>query len=100
MQEFFAALYVDFLDFEKLLLPGGNSDLRLYRSPNSSAFDLKGIDEEAKGLDGKVIYLIEKAHFFVGKVVVTDSVNFCFEKSGHSSLHWKSKPKFHYWSWS
>ena len=42
---------------------------------------MKGTDDEAKALDGKVQSVIEKASLFVKKVVATDSVKLSFEKA-------------------
>ena len=77
--ELYRALHVDFSDCEKLLVPGVTLHLRLFQSPNNTILFIKGMDEEAKALDGKVQTVIEKASLFVRKVVVTDSVN-CLSK--------------------
>ena len=79
--ELYGALHVDFFDCEKLLVPGVTLHLRLFRSPNNTLLFMKGTDEEAKALDGKVQAVIEKASLFVRKVVVTDSVKLSIEKS-------------------
>ena len=42
---------------------------------------MKGTDDEATALDGKVQAIIEKSSLFVRKVVVTDSVNLSIEKT-------------------
>ena len=78
--ELYGAFDVDFFDCEKLLVPGVTLHLRLFRSPNNTLF-MKGTDEEAKALDGKVQAVIEKASLFVRKVVVTDSVKLSIEKA-------------------
>ena len=77
----YGALHIDFLECEKLLIPGVTLHLRLFRSPNNTLLLLKGTDDEAKALDGKVQSVIEKASLFVRKVVVTDSVKLSFEKA-------------------
>ena len=63
------------------MIPGVTLHLRLFRSPNNTLLLLKGTDDEAKVLDGKVQSVIEKASLFVRKVVVTDSVKLSFEKA-------------------
>ena len=79
--ELYGALHIDFLESEKLLIPGVTLHLRLSRSPNNTLLSLKGTDDEAKALDGKVQSVIEKASLFVRKVVVTDCVKLSFEKA-------------------
>ena len=79
--ELYGALQIDFLECEKLLIPGVTLHLRLFRSPNNTLLLLKATDDEAKALDGKVQSVIEKASLFVRKVVVTDSVKLSFEKA-------------------
>ena len=76
----YGALHIDFLECGKLLIPGVTLHLRLFRSPKNTLRILKGTDDEAKALDGKVQSVIEKASLFVTKVVVTDSVKLSFEK--------------------
>ena len=78
--ELYGALHIDFLECEKLLIPGVALHLRLFRSPNNTQLLLKRTDE-AKALDGKVQSVIEKSSLFVRKVVVTDSVKLSFEKA-------------------
>ena len=73
--------FADFFDREKLLVPGVTLHLRLFRSPNNTLFFMRGTDEEAKALYGKVQAVIEKASLFVRKVVVTDSVKLSIEKA-------------------
>ena len=63
------------------MIPGVILHLRLFRSLNIILLLLKGTDDEAKALDGKVQSIIEKASLFVRKLVVTDSVNLSFEKA-------------------
>ena len=70
-----------FFDCEKLFVPGFTFHSRLLRSPNNTILFLKGIDDEAKALDGKVQAIIEKASLFVRKVVVTDSLKLSIEKA-------------------
>ena len=79
--ELCGAVHVDFLDCEKLLVPGVTLHLRLYRSPTNTILFLNGSDDEAKALEGKVQGVIEKASLFVRKVVVTDSVKLSIEKA-------------------
>ena len=79
--ELYGALHVDFFDCEKLLVPGVILHLHLFRSPNNIVLFMRGMDEEAKALDGKVQAVIEKASLFVRKVVVTDSVKLSIEKA-------------------
>ena len=52
--ELCGALHIDFLDCEKLLVPGVTLHLRLYRSPTNTLLSLNGSDDEAKALEGKV----------------------------------------------
>ena len=80
MAELYGALHFDFLECEKLLIPGVTLHLRLFRSPNNTLLLLKETDDEAKALDGKVQSVLEKASLFVRKLVVTDSVKLSFEK--------------------
>ena len=79
--ELYGALHIDFLECEKFLIPGVILHLRLFRSLNNTLLFLKGTDDEAKVLDGKVQSVIEKASLFVRKLVVTDSVKLSFEKA-------------------
>ena len=79
--ELYGSLRIDFGECKKLLLPGATLHLRLFRSPNNTLLLLKGTDDEAKALDGKVQSVIEKASVFIRKVVVTDSVRLPFEKA-------------------
>ena len=79
--ELYGALNIDFFDCEKLLVPGVTLHSRLFRSPNNTMLFMKGTDDEAKVLDGKVQAIIEKAPLFVRKVVVTDSVKLSIEKA-------------------
>ena len=79
--ELYGAFHVEIFDCEKLLVPGVTLHLRLFRSPNNTILFMKGADEEAKALDGKVQAVIEKASLFFRKVVVTDSVKLSIEKA-------------------
>ena len=79
--ELYGALHIDFLEGEKLLIPGVTLHLRLFRSPNNTLLLLRGTKDEVKALDGKVQSVIEKPSLFVRKVVVTDSVKLSFEKT-------------------
>ena len=79
--EIYGALNVDFFDCKKLLVPGVTLHLRFFRSPNNTRLFLKGTDEDAKALDGKVQAVIEKASLFVRKVVLTDSVKLSIKKA-------------------
>ena len=81
MAELYGALHVDIFDCEKLLVPGVTLHLRLFRFPNNTILFMKGADEEAKALDGKVQAVIEKASLFVRKVVVPESVKMSIEKA-------------------
>ena len=78
--ELYGALEIDVLACEKLLIPGVNLHLRLFRSPNRRLLFLKGTDDEAKALNGKVQSVIETASLFVRKVV-TESLKLPFEKA-------------------
>ena len=75
------AMHIDFLDSEKLLVPGVTLHLRLYRSSTNTLLSLNGSDDEAKALEGKVQRVIEKTSLCVRKVVVTDSVKLSIEKA-------------------
>ena len=75
------ALHLDFLECEKFLLPNVTLHVRLYRSPNNTVLHLKGTDDDAKNLDGKILPVVEKASLFVRKVVVTDSVKLSIERA-------------------
>ena len=61
--ELYGALHIDFFDCEKLLVPGVTLHLRFFRSPNNTMLLMKGTDDEAKELDGKVQAIIDKASF-------------------------------------
>ena len=79
--ELYGALPIDFLECEKLLIPGFTLHLRLFGYPNNTLVFLKRTDDEAKAPDGKVQSVIEKTSLFVRKVVVTDSVILSFGKA-------------------
>ena len=77
-------LYVDFLECERLLLPGVTLHLRFYRSANHCAMEtlttLNAVD--AKTLDqNPPIVVIEKASLFVNKIVLSDAVKFSIERA-------------------
>ena len=71
MTELHGALHIGFFDCEKLLVPGVTLHLRLFRFPNNTMLFMKGTDDEAKALAGKVQAIFEKASFF------------CYESSGY-----------------
>ena len=79
--ELYGALHIDFFDCEKLLVPGVTLHLRFFRFPINTMLFMRGTDDEAKALDGKVQAIFEKASLFVRKVVVTDSVKLSIEKA-------------------
>ena len=55
--------------------------MRLYRSPSNTVLHLKGTDDDAKNLDGKILPVVEKTSLIVQKVVVTDSVKLSIERA-------------------
>ena len=63
------------------MIPRVTLHWRLFRSPNNTLLSLKGADDEAKAVGGKVQSVIEKASLFVRKVVVTESVKLSFERA-------------------
>ena len=82
--ELYGAPHIDFLDCERLLLPGVTLHLRFYRSPNNcalesvgtwSAADIKRVDQTPYSV------VIEKASLFVNKVVLSDSVKVSIERA-------------------
>ena len=75
------ALHLDFLNCEKFLLPTVTLNVRLNRSPNNTVLHLKGTDDDAKNLEGKIFPVVEKASLFVRKEVVTDSVKLSIERA-------------------
>ena len=80
----YGAPYVDFLDFERLLMPGVTLHLRLYRSPNLCALEtLTDLDADAvKSLDkNPSVVVIEKASLFVNKIVLSDTVKLSIERA-------------------
>ena len=80
----YAAPHVDFLDCERLLLPGVPLHLRLYRSPNLCALEtLTDLDADAvKSLDkNPPVVVIEKASLFVHKIVLLDTVKLSLERA-------------------
>ena len=78
------APHVDFLDCERLLLPGVTPYLRLYRSPNLCALEtLTDLDADAvKSLDkNPPVVVIEKASLFVKEIVLSDTVKLSSERA-------------------
>ena len=63
------------------MVPGVTLHPLLLRSANNTLLFVKGMDEEANPLDGKVKAVVEKASLFVRKVVVTDLVKLSIEKA-------------------
>ena len=82
--ELYAAPHVDFLDCERLLLPGVTLHLRFYRSPNSCAVERVGTWEAAdiKRVDQTpYAVVIERASLFVNKVVLSEAVKVSIERA-------------------
>ena len=80
----YGAPHVDFLDCERLLLPGVTLHLRFYRSPNQCALEtLTELNAtEAKTLDQNTpVVVIERASLFVNKIVLSDSVKLSIERA-------------------
>ena len=80
----YGAPHVDFLDCERLLLPGVTFHVRLYRSPNFWALEtLTNLDADAvKCLDKTLaVAVIEKASLFVNKIVLSDTVKISVERA-------------------
>ena len=82
--ELYGAPHIDFLDCERLLLPGVTLQLRFYRSPNNcalervgtwSAADIKRVDQTPYSV------VIEKTSLFVNKVVLSESVKVSIERA-------------------
>ena len=82
--ELYGAPHIDFLDCERLLLPGVTLHLRFYRSLSNcalesvgtwSAADIKRVDQTPYSV------VIEKAWLFVNKVVLSDSVKVIIERA-------------------
>ena len=82
--ELYGAPHIDFLDCERLLLPGVTLHLRFYRSPNNCAIesvgpcaaaDIRLIDQAPCAL------VIERASLFVNKVVLSDAVKVRIERA-------------------
>ena len=80
--QLYGAPQIDFLDCERLLLPGVTLHLRFYRSPNNcapesvgtwSAADIKRLDQTPYSL------VIEKASLFVNMVVLSHSAKVSIE---------------------
>ena len=71
--QLYGAPHVDFLDCERLLLPGATLHLRFYRSPNNCALEtLTSLDEEVvKSLDqNPPVVIIERVSLLVNKSVL------------------------------
>ena len=80
----YGAPHVDFLDCERLLLPGVTLHLHLYRSPIFCALEnLTDLDADAvKSLDkNPPVVVIEKASLFVNKIVLSDTVKLSIERA-------------------
>ena len=80
----YGAPHVDFLDCERVLLPGVTLHLRFYRSPNQCALEtLTDLDEAAaKALDQNTpVVVIERASLFVNKIVLSDTVKLSIERA-------------------
>ena len=82
--ELYGAQNVDFLDCERLLLPGVTLHLRFYRSPNNcgvervetwEAADIKRVDQTPYAV------VIERACLFVNKVILSDAVKVSIERA-------------------
>ena len=77
------ARHVDFLDCERLLLPGVTLHLRLYWSPNLCALETltDSAADAVKSLDKNPPFVvIEKASLFVNKIVLSDTVKPSIER--------------------
>ena len=82
--ELYGAPHKDFLDCERLLLPGVTLHLRFCRSPNTCAIESVGTwsAAEVKKVDQTPYsVVIEKASLFAKKVVLSDSVKESFERA-------------------
>ena len=82
--ELYGAPHVDFLNSERLLLPGVTLHLRFYRSPNNCAFERVGTWEAAdiKRVDQTPsAVVIERASLFVNRVVLSDAVKVSIERA-------------------
>ena len=82
--QLYGAPHIDFLECERLLLPGVTLHLRFYRSANHCAMEtlttLNAVD--AKALDqNPPIVVIEKASLFVNKIVLSDAVKVSIERA-------------------
>ena len=82
--ELYGAPHVDFLDCERLLLPGVTLHLRFYRPPNNRAVervatweapDIKRVDQTPYAV------VIERTSLFVNKVVLSDAVKDSTERA-------------------
>ena len=82
--ELYGAPHIDFLDCERLLLPGVSLHLRFYRSPSNCALESVGTwtADDIKRIDqAPFSVVIEKASLFVNKIVLSDSVRVSIEKA-------------------
>ena len=82
--ELYGAPHIDFLDCERLLLPGVTLHLRFYRSPNNCALESVGTGSAAdfKRVDQTPYsQVIEKTSLFVNKVVLSDCVKVSIERA-------------------
>ena len=82
--QLYGAPHIDFLECERLLLPGVTLHLRFYRSPNLCAMetlttlnaaDVKDLEQKAPTVT------IEKASLFVNKIVLSDAVKVSIERA-------------------
>ena len=77
----FGAPHVDFLDCERLLLPGVTLHLRLCRSPNLCALEtLTDLDADPVKSQLKV-FVIDKTSLFVNNIVLSDTVKLSIERA-------------------
>ena len=82
--ELYGAPHVDFLDCERLLLPGVTLHVGFYRSPNNCALEMVGTWEAAdiKRVDQTpYAVVIERASLFVNKIVLSDAVKVIIERA-------------------
>ena len=82
--QLYGAPHIDFLECERLLLPGVTLHLRFYRSPNLCAMetlttlnaaDVKDLEQNPTSVT------IEKASLFVNKTVLSDAVKVSIERA-------------------
>ena len=83
--DLYGAPHIDFLDCERLLLPGVTLHLRFYRSPNNCAIETMGTWEadDVKRIDQTPYSVVteRRASLFVNKIVLSDSVKVSIEKA-------------------